>query len=199
MTKLEFLEELKNRLDAFGEYEKENWLKYYSEIIEDRIEDGQSEEESVESLGDMDSIITEILDQTPITKLAKAKLNRKTLRGWEIALLIIGFPLWLPLLIAAFAVILSVYASIWSVIISLWAAFASVVACALSGIVVGIGFILTGTFLSGIALIGAGLALSGFSIFLFFGCKAATDGTIWLTKKIILSVKNSFIKKEATK
>lgn len=196
MTKTDFLEELKKRLDIFGEDEKENWLKYYSEIIEDRIEDGQSEEEAVSSFGDMDAIITEILQQTPITKLAKAKLNRKTLRGWEIALLIIGFPLWLPLLIAAFAVILSVYISLWSVIISLWAAFASVIACGFSGIAVGIGFTCGGHILIGIALIGAGLTLAGLSILLFFGCKVATDGIIWLTKKMVLSVKNSFIKKE---
>ena len=199
MTKTEFLNKLEKRLGAFEKPEIENWLKYYSEIIDDRIEDGQSEEDAVSSLGDIDAIIDEILQQTPITKLAKAKLKLKTLRDWEIALLIICFPLWLPLLIAAFAVILSVYVSIWSVIISLWAAFASVAACGFSGIVAGIAFILTGSAPSGIALIGAGITLSGLSIFLFFGCRAVTDGIIWLTKKTVLSMKNSFIKKEATK
>lgn len=199
MTRTEFLKELKKRLSAFDEAEAENWLKYYGEMLDDRIEEGQSEEEAVESLGEIDTIINEILAQTPITRLAKAKLNRRTLRGWEIALLIIGFPLWFPLLIAAFAVVLSVYVSFWLVIISLWAVFASVVACGFGGIVVGIGFILTGNFMSGIALIGAGLVLAGLSIFLFFGCKAATDGIIWITKKTVLSIKNSFIKKEATK
>ena len=186
-------------LEKIEKPEIENWLKYYSEIIDDRIEDGQSEEDAVYSLGDIDAIIDEILQQTPITKLAKAKLKFKTLRDWEIALIIIGFPLWFPLLIAALAVVLSVYVSFWSVIISLWAAFASVAACGFSGIVAGIAFILTGSAPSGIALIGAGITLSGLSIFLFFGCRAVTDGTIWLTKKIVLSVKNSFIKKEATK
>ncbi len=199
MTKTEFLEKLKNQLSTFDESEAENWLKYYGEMLDDRIEEGQSEEEAVNSLGSIDAIIDEILQQTPITRLAKAKLNRKTLRGWEIALFIIGFPLWFPLLISAFAVVLSVYVSIWSVIISLWAAFASVVACGFSGIVVGIGFIITGKLSSGFALIGAGLTLSGLSIFLFFVCKAASYGIIWLTKKIVLSIKNSFIKKEAAK
>lgn len=199
MTRAEFLNKLKNRLQAFEGAEIENWLNYYSEIIDDRMEDGQSEEEAVNSLGNIDAIIDEILQQTPITKLAKTKLNRKTLRGWEIVFLILGFPLWFPLLISAVAVILSVFVSFWSVIISLWAVCASVVACAFSGIVVGIGFILTGNLLSGIALIGAGITLSGLSILLFFGCKAVTDGTIWLTKKIVLRFKNSFIKKEAAK
>ena len=199
MTKFKFLCLLQERLNGFDENEIENWINYYNEIINDRIEDGQTEQEAVASLGDMDAIVNEILAQTPITKLAKAKLNRKTLHGWEIALIIIGFPLWFPLLIAALAVVLAVYVSIWSVIISLWAAFASVAACSFSGIVVGIGFIITKNITSGVALIGAGLVLAGLSIFLFFGCKAETDGTICLTKKMVLSVKNSFIKKEATK
>lgn len=199
MNKNEFLKELEIRLQVFDKSEIENRLTYYSEIIEDHIEDGQNEEQAVDSLGNMDTIINEILQQTPITKLAKAKLNRKTLRGWEIALLIIGLPLWFPLLIAAFAVILSVYVSIWSVIISLWATFASVVACGFAGMIAGMGFILTGSTLSGVALIGAGITLAGLSIFLFFGCKAATDGTIWLTKIMVLKFKNSFIKKEAAK
>lgn len=199
MTRVEFLAELKNRLISFEESEVENWLKYYSEIIDDRIEDGQTEEAAVASLGDLNTIIDEILQQTPITRLAKAKLNRKTLRGWEIALLIIGFPLWFPLLVAVIAVILALYVALGSVIISLWAVFVSVVACAVGGIVAGIGFILTGNSISGIALIGAAIALEGLSILMFFGCNAATNGTAWLTKKIVLGLKNSFIKKEAAK
>ena len=199
MKKLEFLELLKNRLNALDSKEVDKHVSFFAEIIDDHIDDGQSEEEAVSSLGDIDEIVNMILLETPIVKIAKARLNRKALRGWEIALLIIGFPLWFPLLIAAFAVVLSVYVPFWLVIISLWAVFASVVACGFGGIVVGIGFILTGNFMSGIALIGAGLVLAGLSIFLFFGCKAATDGIIWITKKMVLSIKNSFIKKEATK
>jgi len=36
----------------------------------------------------------------------------------------------------------------------------------------------------------------GLSIFLFYGCKAATAGTLILTKKMALWTKNIFIKKE---
>lgn len=199
MTKLEFLEELKKRLNCFNENEIENWLKYYGEIIDDRVEDGQSEEEAVDSLGDIDTILNGILEQTPITKLAKAKLNKKTLRGWEIALLICGFPLWLPLLIAAFAVVLAVYVSVWAVIISFWASFGGIIASGIGFIVSGIAFAFDSQTLPGVALIGAGIACIGFSIFLFYGSKAITDGTVWLTKKIVLGIKNSFIKKEEAK
>ncbi len=199
MTRAEFLNELKNRLSAFEKAEIENWLNYYSEIIDDRMEDGQSEEEAVNSLGSINSIIDEILQQTPITKLAKTRLNRKTLSGWEIALLIIGFPLWLPLLIAAVAVVLSVYAALWAVIISLWSVFAALLGAGVGVVIGGVVFICVGKALSGVALLGAGLVSIGLSVFCFFGCKAATSGTLWLAKKLVLMLKNSFIKKELAK
>lgn len=197
MTKLEFLKDLENRIADLEE--KGNWLKYYGEVIDDRIEDGQSEQEAVASLGDINVIINEILQQTPITKLAKTKLNRKTLRGWEIALLIIGFPLWFSLLCAVAAVIIALYIVLGSVIISFWASFGMTIAGSAGGLISGIVLAFGSQPLSGVALIGAGLTLSGISILLFYGCKAITDGTVRLTKKIILGIKNSFIKKEATK
>ncbi len=199
MTRAEFLNELKDRLKVFEKPEIENWLNYYFEIIDDRMEDGQSEEEAVNSLGSIDAIIDEILQQTPITRLAKTKLNRKTLRGWEIALLILGFPLWFPLLISAVAVILAVYASLWAVIISLWSVFVALLSAGVGVIICGIVFICVSKTLSGVASLGAGFICIGLSVFCFFGCKAVTSGAIWLVKKLVLMLKNSFIKKEAAK
>ena len=60
----------------------------------------------------------------------------------------------------------------------------------------GVLFIVFGNVLSGIAMIGASAVCAGLAIFLFFGCSFVTGGTLWLTKKIILSIKNCFIKKE---
>jgi len=199
MTRAEFLNELKDRLKVFEKPEIDNWLNYYSEIIDDRMEDGQSEEEAVKSLGSIDAIFDEILQQTPITKLAKTRLNRKTLRSWETVLLILGFPIWLPLLIAAVAVILAVYVSLWAVIISLWSVFAALIGAGVGVVIGGVVFVCVGNTLSGVALLGAGLVSIGLSVFCFFGCKAATSGTIWLAKKLVLMLKNSFIKKEAAK
>ena len=199
MTKLKFLNELEKRLNAFEMPEIKNWLNYYGEMIDDRIEEGQSEEEAVDSLGDMDKIIDDILRQTPITKLAKTKLNRKALHGWEIAMLILGFPLWFSLLAAVVAVVLAIYVTLGSVIISFWASFGMTIAGAIGGIISGIVFSFGSQPLSGVALIGAGIACIGFSILLFYGSKAITEGTVWLTKKIVLGIKNSFIKKEEAK
>ena len=118
------------------------------------------------------------------------------LRWWEILFLILGSPIWLSVLISVFAVVFSVYASLWSVIISLWAVFVSLLASAF-GLTAG-SFILffLGHKISGAAAFAVGLVCAGLSIFMFFVCKAATKGIIFLTKKVCLALKNCFIKKE---
>lgn len=196
MTKLEFLDMLAGRLNAFDKAEIENWLKYYGEIIDDRVEDGQSEEEAVASLGDIDEIVNMILLDTPIIKIAKSRLNRKTLRGWEIAMLIIGFPLWFPLIVAAAAVILSGYISLWAVIISLWACVGAVVASGVGVLASGIISVFSFNLFSGFALIGAALICAGLSIFAFYGVKRLTECIVFFTKRIFLWVKNRLVGRE---
>ena len=130
--------------------------------------------------------------------IANEKCNKRRIPAWEITLIVLGFPLWLPLLIIAFAVILSVFICLWAVIICFWAAFASLIACAFGGIVGGAITAVGINRVSGIAIISAGLVCTGLSIFIFFGCKAVTKGMALLTKSIILSIKKCFTKKEVT-
>lgn len=199
MSKQEFLEQLRGGLaglSGLSQDDIEERLTFYSEMIDDRMEEGLSEKDAVSGIGSVDTIISQIVADIPLTKLVKEKITpKKRLKAWEIVLLVLGSPIWFSLLIAAFAVILSLYVVLWSVIISLWAVFGSVIACAVSNIAVGIGFALAGS-LAGIALAGAGIVCAGLSIFLFYGCRAATKGTLLFTKKIALGIKNCFINKE---
>ncbi|MBQ9745673.1 MAG: hypothetical protein IJW21_02495, partial [Clostridia bacterium] len=50
---------------------------------------------------------------------------------------------------------------------------------------------------SGIAMIGAGIALAGLAIFSFFACRVLTNYIIKFTKKIPAWIKSLFTKKEA--
>ena len=59
MTKAEFLEQLEQRLLSIGFDERQKTLQYYSEMIDDRIEDGISEDEATESLGTVEEIMAE--------------------------------------------------------------------------------------------------------------------------------------------
>ncbi len=125
----------------------------------------------------------------------KIKVPRR-LKAWEITVIAVGAPLWLPLLIAAAIIALSLYASVWAIIISLWAAFGAFIGCFLGGIVAGPILIFKGNAPSGLAILTAGIVCAGLAIFMFYGCKAATTGILMLTKKIVIWTKNRFVKKE---
>ena len=197
MNKQEFLAELQKGLSGLPKDDIEERLTFYSEMIEDRMEEGLSEEEAVSAIGSTDEIVRQTVADTPLSKIAKERIrSNRRLKVWEIVLLSLGSPIWLSLGIAAAAVILSLYVSIWAVILSLWAVFASFVLSAVSGIPGCIIFALRGSFMSALTVLSAGITCAGLSILMFFGCKQITKGILLLTKKISLWIKNCFIKKE---
>ena len=197
MSKQEFLFLLRKGLSGLPQDEIEERLSFYSEMIDDQMEEGLSEAEAVLEVGSVDEIVTQVIAEIPLTKIAKERLkSKRRLRVWEIILLVLGSPIWLSLGIAAFAVILAIYVSLWAVIISLWAAFISVIGLALGEIISGIAIACNGNALSGIAMLGTGIVCAGISIFSFYACKVATKGILLLTKKIVVWIKNCFIKKE---
>lgn len=192
MTKLKFLLSLNEKLSGLPDDDVQERLSFYSEMIEDRMEEGLSEEDAVTAIGTIDEIAAQIIAEIPPAQTPiEEETPKKRSKVWEIILIILGSPIWLSLLISAFAVVLSLYVSLWAVIISLWAVFASVTACALAGFAAGLGFILFGNHLTGIAMIGAGIVCVGLSIFLFCGCKAATKAMLLLTMKIPHWIKNA--------
>lgn len=198
MTKIHFLMSLQEQLTGLPRDEVEQRLNFYSEIIEDRMEDGLSEAQAVAVLGSIEEIVAQIIEQTPLVKIAKEKMRpKRRLKPWEIVLLALGSPLWLPLLVAVGAVVLAVYAAAWSVIISLWAAFGALIAGSLTGLVAGIALACLGHIPAGMTMLAAGMVCAGFSILMFHGCKAATKGILILTKKSAAWLKNRWIKKEA--
>lgn len=197
MNQQEFIDALREKLSSLPPKDVEERLSFYIEMIDDQVEEGISEEEAVSNIGNVEKIAEQITADISLTKREKKKtIQKRTLRAWEIVLIALGSPIWLSLAIAAFAIIFSLYVVLWSVIASFWAVFASFIGCALGGIAVGVLFIILENALSGIAMIGAGLVCAGLAIFTFFGCKAATLGGVWLTKKITLCIKNCFVKKE---
>ena len=120
------------------------------------------------------------------------------MKTWEIVLLAVGSPVWIALLVSVFAIIFSLYVSLWAVIISLWAVFSACAACSFGGTVAGIYLACTGNGVSGLFLIACGLICGGLAILLFYVCNAATKGTLVLTKKSFLCIKNHLTKKEVS-
>ena len=200
MNKQEFLTRLREGLAGLPQEEISERVTFYHEMIEDRVEDGLSEEEAVAEIGPVEDVIRQIVAETPLPKLVKEKIKpNRRLRAWEIVLLVLGSPLWLALLIAGFAVILAVYVVIWAVVASLWAVELSLAVSALGCLAAGVIVICQGDATRGLLAVAAALVLAGLSIFGFYACRALTRGAAWLTKKIALGIKSLFLRKENTK
>ena len=202
MNKQQFLDTLEERLSGLPKQDAEECLGFYSEMIDDRMEDEASEESAVAAMGNIDDIVAQTLAQIPLNKLIKEKIkNQKKKQGnkqkrkmpvWEIVLLCVGSPIWLSLIIAALAVAVALLATAASVIISLWAVFAALVGCAVGGIVSAVLLCLFGNALTGVAMIGAALLCAGLSIFAFLGFKE-------LTGQLVLGIKKCFVVKKKEK
>ncbi len=196
MNKSGFLAELRRVLAGLPEKDIEKSIEYYSEMIDDRLEDGISEEEAVTALGSIEDIKTQILRDTPLPKIIKERVKpKRTLSGWEIALIILGMPLWLPLLIAAVSILFSVYIVIWSLVIVVFSVDLSFAAVALAGIFGSVVFIVLGHTASGLAVLGAGLVCAGLGVLWFFLCIGSVKGIVFVSKRLILGGKAIFVAK----
>ena len=91
-------------LHSLPREERYRTLGYYDELIDDRMEDGQSEEDAVASLGEPQQVAREILgEEEPAPSTSRGR------RVWLIVLLVLGFPLWGSLLLVAAIVLLCLY------------------------------------------------------------------------------------------
>lgn len=197
MSKEAFLSELGSRLAGLGQDDIDERISFYSEMIDDRIEDGLTEEEAVDGIGTVDSIVRQIMSEIPLTKLVKERVKPKQkLESWKIVLIVLTFPIWFSLAVAAASVVFSVYVAIWSIVISL---FATDLALALSvPVCIFTVFVYlkaanpAGAFFSA----GAAVLCAGLAILLFFGCVWISRAVIKLTKGMILSTKYAFVGKE---
>lgn len=197
MRKQEFLAQLRKGLSGLPQDDIQERLAFYAEMIDDRMEEGFSEEEAVSAVGSVEDIVFQAVADTPLAKIAKEKIKpKRRLKAWEILLLALGSPIWLSLLIAAFAVMVSLYVVLWSVIISLWAVFVSLAACGAGGLVAGVALVVGVEGPVGVAMLAAAIVCVGLSIFAFFGCKAATKGIWILTKKTAIWIKKCMINRE---
>lgn len=196
MNKQEFLAQLHKGLSGLPQDDIEKCLTFYSEMIEDQIEEGASEEEAVSAIGSVDEIVMQVTADIPLTKIAMERIrSERQLDGLKIKwiLLILGSPIWLSLGFAAFTLVLSLYAVIWSLLASVWAIFAGLAACSVGGVLACVIFAAGGNGASGAAMLAAGFVCTGLSIFMFYGCRAASKGILMLSKKFAVWIKSFFV------
>lgn len=196
MNKEMFLILLRDKLHYLPQEDIEERLAFYEEMIDDRIEEGMTEEEATAAVGSIDEIANQIISEIPLTKIVSEKIKPKEKpQIWMIVLLILGSPVWLPLLIAAIAVIFSIYVAIWSVVLSLYAVDLALGVSCIAALPAAFVFFISGNPFGGIFMIGAGLALAGLTILMFYACILISKGLIKLTAAFFLWIKHLIIKK----
>ena len=190
MRKQEFLDELRNKLKGLPEKDIEDRVNFYDEMIEDRIDEGKTEEGAVADIGSVDDIVNEIAKDTTLIKLVTEKIKpKRKIRAWEIVLLVLGFPLWFPLAIVGLVLCLVAYLLLWVMVIVTYAIELSLIACSLGGFVIFLIYLFSGEF--SLLYLAVSLLGTGGAFLMFFGCWYATKGTI----KIFTAIKAKIIKK----
>ena len=196
MRKQDFIKELRLNLSFLPKEEIEDRISFYSELIDDKIEEGVKEEDAIKSIGSIDEIINQIIDEMPLSKIAKDKIKpKRKLRGLEIALIIVGSPIWLSLLLSLIAVLFSLYIIGWSIVISIWAILISLIAVLVAGIVLTIISLFSNIYIVALSYLGATLVILGLTILMHYVCKIITRLYIKLTKLIVLSIKKKMLKR----
>ena len=195
MKRDEFLKDLKKKLAGLPQEDINNRVDFYNEMIDDLCEDGLSEEEAIEKLGPVDDFVKKVANETPLINIVKEKAKpKRSLHGWEIALLVLGFPLWFPLLITFLCLCLVAYILLWVLVIVTYSVTISIITGTISGAVLAISGLSTGYMAAAGFYIGFTIAGIGLTILLFYACKYATIFSFKLAKKIILKIKLSFKK-----
>lgn len=195
MTKQLFLNELSAALHGLPREERYRTLSYYDELIDDRVEDGQSEEEAVESLGSPEQIAREILgEEEPAPSTSKGR------KVWLIVLLVLGFPLWGSLLLTAAILLLCVYICLFLPVFLLGVMALAFLAGALIGVVgtpfliVDVG-LLTGGLPAGLFQLGMSVALLGLAVLSALGFYFTGKVTVKAGRAIWRGIRRSFSKK----
>lgn len=194
MKKEQFIEELKNRLKGLPKADLEDRISFYEEAINDRIADGKTEEEAVRDIGTVDEVVNEIAKDTPLVKLVKEKVTpKRSLTALEVVLLILGFPLWFPLVLTAFILCLVGYLLIWVFVFVSYAVEVALAVASIGSLIAMFASIGSGTF--NLAALGVSIMCAGGAILWVFVCIAVTKLTIELSKSIIGGIKKSIMKK----
>ena len=195
MTKQLFLNELSAALHGLPREERYRTLRYYDELIDDRMEDGQSEEEAVSGLGEPEQVAREILgEEEPAVSTGTGR------KVWLIVLLVLGFPLRGSLLLAAAIRLLCVYICLFLPAFVLGVMALAFLAGALIG-VVGTPFLiwdvglLTGGLPAGLFQLGMSVALLGLAVLSALGFYFTGKATVKAGRAIWRWIRRSFAKK----
>ena len=162
-------------------------------MIDDRMEDGLSEEDAVADMDAPDDVVDQILADMPLTKLVKEKIKPShRLKAWEIILLILGSPIWAPLLLTAIVIAMAVV--ILALLLSFYAIVLSMAVAGIGGLLGVIPFFVTQNVPAALFMLGAAFAGIGLAILFIVAVKPVTIGIFKLYKASVNGIKRMFVK-----
>ena len=196
MNKQNYLEQIRRLLQRLPEEDRERSLAFYAESIDDRMEDGLSEEAAVASMESPEKAAETILMDMPIPKLVKARVKERRMGAAEILLLALGFPLWFPLLLTVLILGLTVYLLVWALVLALGAVVLALGLSAAALLVAGVYSIIKAAISLGVLNFGAALVLTGLTVLLGFVLVWAGKLAVKLGKWMVRGLKALLIRKE---
>lgn len=197
MNKQEYLESIRSRISAMPADDVNRFMDYYSEMIDDRVEDGLSEEEAVADMGSPDAAVEQILEDMPLTKLVKEKIKPKhELKAWEVVLIVLGSPVWIPLLITAAVLLLTLWIVAFALLISFYAVVLSFVVAGIGGLICTILLFVANSPYTAVLMLGAALIGIGIAILFVVSVKPVTVGIFKVCKASVNGIKRMFVKEK---
>jgi len=197
MNKQEFLARLRQGLEGFPREEVEERIEFYSEMIDDRIEEGKSEELAVAEMGPVDNVIRQIISEIPIQKIVRERIVPKKKSSLGITLLwIFGFPIWLPILIIGVVLFLVSYILLWSFVFCLGTVTVALFASPLICLVAAVGQLFAGNIFMVCAAISIAMICIGVGIFTALLTKLLFKATKYGNDEMTNGIKHLFIRKD---
>lgn len=193
MNKQEYLAQLRAALACLPEGEIEESVAFYTEMIDDRVADGLTEEEAAAQLDDPKAAARAIIADLPVVPRTVVRTKQRN-RVLYWTLVILGSPLWLTLLLAAGMLVLAGLLTIWCLILGLWLLAAGLLAGGPLGIGVCLWALAVGQPAYGVFELGSGLLCFGLGLFCLHGAVAASKTLMQVSRQWIAKAKAPFVK-----
>ena len=197
MKREEYLDRIRALLQNLPPEDLERSLAFYAESIADRMEDGMSEEEAVASMESPEEAANAILLEQPLPTLVKVRVKeRRQLSTLEILLLVLGFPLWLPLLLTALVLVFTFILLTWVLVLVPASVCLALGASAIAVLFAGVLSLTKIALPALLAAPGAALVLAGLAILAGFVVLGTLRLALIVTRALVRGLKPLLIRKE---
>ncbi len=182
MNKKTYLRRLRKALSGVEKEEKENLIGYYSELIDDGVESGKTQSEVCDGLESPERV-AENFKRERGTSGGRSG-GKRGIGGVPILLIVLGFPVWLPLLIVAFALAFALVIVLIAFVLAAFCVGLGFLAGGIYCIVMSFG-LFDGHALIAVVQIGIGIAFIGIGLLFLTGvfpgiCRAIASLFGWI-------------------